>query len=783
MSSYFTRRSFMQSAVASALAVAGRNTFALTGPSASNENATGNLTKFVDVFVGTGGHGHTYPGATVPFGMVQLSPDTWNGDWDHCSGYHRSDTSIMGFSHTHLSGTGVGDMLDVLLMPRVGPVRLDPGPRDNPGAGYRSRFSHSDERAQPGYYSVVLKDYGIVAELSATARVGMHRYTFPADPTSHFIVDLEHGIFDPSTKRPTRVLSAEMRSVGRDTLLGGRRVGEWANGRHIYFAMRFSRPFSKTQFVSGSGLLDSSTKEAKDTVLKCVLSFPTKSQEIIQVKVGLSAVSVEGALKNLEAEAPGWDFDRVRQQAQDAWEHELGKIVIETPREDHKKIFYTSLYHSLLAPTLFNDVDGQYRGMDLAVHSLPQGANNYSTYSLWDTYRALHPLFTLIQRERLPDLLNTMIRMAEQSPAGVPVWPLQACETGCMIGYHSAPVLAEGYIKGIKGVDYAKAYSLWRKRAMSDEYRGLGYYRKLGFIPCDQEDESVSKTLEYAYDDWAVGHLARAAGETDDYHALLERSRNYKNVFDPSTKFMRGRFADGRWADPFDPRGMGHSKKWRDFTESNSWQATFLNQHDVEKYMDLFGGEKGFLEKLDALFNQSSDLPPDAPPDIAGMVGQYAHGNEPGHHVPYLYAYAGQPHKTQARVRFLLENMYHNAPDGLAGNEDCGQMSAWYIMSALGFYAVDPVSGNYVLGSPLFDRASIQMGNGKQLVIETAGNGGDKPYVQSVTWNGKPYPKSWFQHADVANGGTFVFQMGERPNEQFGAEKSARPPSFAPVLS
>jgi predicted alpha-1,2-mannosidase len=501
------------------------------------------------------------------------------------------------------------------------------------------------------------------------------------------------------------------------------------------------------------------------------------------VKVGLSAVSVEGALKNLEAEAPGWNFDGVRQQAQDAWERELGKIVIETPREDHKKIFYTSLYHSLLAPTLFNDVDGQYRGMDLAVHSLPQGANNYSTYSLWDTYRALHPLFTLIQRERLPDLLNTMIRMAEQSPAGVPVWPLQACETGCMIGYHSAPVLAEGYIKGIKGVDYAKAYSLWRKRAMSDEYRGLGYYRKLGFIPCDQEDESVSKTLEYAYDDWAVGHLARAADETDDYHALLERSRNYKNVFDPSTKFMRGRFADGRWADPFDPRGMGHSKKWRDFTESNSWQATFLNQHDVENYMDLFGGEKGFLEKLDALFNQSSDLPPDAPPDIAGMVGQYAHGNEPGHHVPYLYAYAGQPHKTQARVRFLLENMYHNAPDGLAGNEDCGQMSAWYIMSALGFYAVDPVSGNYVLGSPLFDRASIQMGNGKQLVIETLGNGADKPYVQSVTWNGKPYPKSWFQHADVANGGTFVFQMGERPNERFGAEKSARPPSFAPVLS
>jgi predicted alpha-1,2-mannosidase len=372
-----------------------------------------------------------------------------------------------------------------------------------------------------------------------------------------------------------------------------------------------------------------------------------------------------------------------------------------------------------------------------------------------------------------------MILMAEQSPAGVPVWPLQAVETGCMIGYHSAPVLAEAYTKGISGVDYTKAYSLWRKRAMDDAYRGLGYYRKLGYIPCDLEDEAVSKTLEYAYDDWAVAHLARAAGVTDDYKDLLARSRNYKNTFDRSITFMRGRLVDGSWASPFDPRGMGHSKKWRDFTESNSWQATFLNQHDLYEYMKLFGGEKGFVDKLDALFNQSSELPPDAPPDIAGMVGQYAHGNEPGHHVAYLYAYAGVPFKTQARVRMLLETMYHNDPDGLAGNEDCGQMSAWYILSALGFYAVDPVSGNYVIGSPLFDRASIQLGNGKTLVIEAAGNARNKPYVQKLTWNGKPYAKSWFSHAQIAQGGTFVMQMGENPNEQFGAAMADRPPSFA----
>jgi predicted alpha-1,2-mannosidase len=778
MSSHPTRRNFLQSAAASTLLIAARKAFGLpTALSPEKVSAARNLPQFVDNFIGTGGHGHTYPGATLPFGMVQLSPDTWNGDWDHCSGYHRSDTSIMGFSHTHLSGTGVGDMLDVLLMPAVGPVRIDPGPRENPKAGYRSRFSHSDEQAEPGYYSVLLRDYGIKAELTATARVGMHRYTFPADPTSHFIVDLEHGIFDPSTKHPTRVLSAEMRLAGKDTLVGGRRVGEWANGRHIYFAMQFSKPFGKTQFVSGTELLGAPASDAAGKSLKCVLSFPMKKTEVIQVKVGLSGVNAEGALKNLQSEVPGWDFDSVRRAAHDAWERELGKIVIETSREDHRKIFYTSLYHALLAPTLFSDVDGQYRGMDLAVHTLPPGGQNYSTYSLWDTYRALHPLFTLIQRERLPEMVNTMIRMAGQSPAGVPVWPLQGCETGCMIGYHSAPVLAEAYRKGIKGIDYQQAYPLWRKRAMTDDYRGLGQYRKLGFIPCDQEEESVSKTLEYAYDDWAVAHLAQAAGAREDYERLLERSRNYKNVFDPSVKFMRGRFADGRWADPFDPRGMGHSKKWRDFTESNSWQATFLNQHDVERYMELFGGEKGFLAKLDELFNQSSDLPPDAPPDIAGMLGQYAHGNEPGHHVAYLYAYAGQPYKTQARVRFLLENMYHNAPDGLAGNEDCGQMSAWYIMSALGFYAVDPVSGNYVFGSPLFDRATIELGEGKQLVIETVGNAADKPYVQSVTWNGEPYANGWFRHAAIANGGKFVFQMGERPNQQFGAPVSARPPS------
>jgi predicted alpha-1,2-mannosidase len=783
MTKKVTRRSFLQSAAASGVIVAARprwNAHPLTEAESAHEPCGGKgLTQFVDIFIGTGGHGHTYPGATVPFGMVQLSPDTWNGDWDHCSGYHHDDTSIMGFSHTHLSGTGAADLLDVLLMPATGPVHTAPGSREHPEGSYRSSFAHADEHAEPGYYSVFLKDYRIKAELTATARVGMHRYTFPADPTSHFVIDLEHGVISPPDHMQTNIISAEMRVVGNDTVMGGRRVKEWAPGRHIYFAMRFSKPFTSAEIIADSKPLGEPVHEAQDKSLKCVVKCPTPTDQVIQVKVGISAVSAEGALRNLEAEIPAWDFEAVRGAAHEEWERELSKIIIDTPRADHKKIFYSSFYHTMVAPTLFSDVDGQYRGMDLQVRRMPECAKNYTTYSLWDTYRALHPLYTLVQQDRLPDLLNALVLMAEQSPGGVPIWPLQACETFCMIGYHSAPVLAEAYVKGIQGVDYAKAYKLWRKRAMDDDYRGLGYYRKMGFIPCDLEDESVSKTLEYAYDDWAMAQLAPAAGVKDDRKLLLERSRNYKNVFDPSVAFMRGRMADKSWANPFDPRGMGHSKKWRDFTESNSWQATFLNQHDLYEYMKLFGGEKGFVEKLDALFNQSSELPPDAPPDIAGMVGQYAHGNEPSHHVGYLYAYAGAHYKTQSRVRTLLETKYSTYLDGLAGNEDCGQMSAWYVISALGFYAVDPASGNYVFGGPLFDRATLDLGNGKKLVIEAVNNGANKPYIQSITWNGQPYTKNWFSHAQIAQGGKFVIHMGEQPNEKFGAALADRPPSFA----
>jgi predicted alpha-1,2-mannosidase len=803
-----TRRQFLQGAAALTLlgGLDPRGTFAAPRGQGSTAALTGmaknGVSRFVDVFVGTGGHGHTYPGASMPWGMVQLSPDTNDFGWDACSGYHQADGSIMGFSHTHLSGTGASDMLDVLVMPAQGEVLLDPGARGlpehnyyskfdgaahgphlttdmvaHPGKGYRSRYDKASEQGVPGYYRVRLTDHDILAELTATLRAGLHRYTFAKGGTAHLLVDLAHGFHD-DPKVPCKVSDASLKLVGKDTLVGGRRVHQWANGRHIYFAMKLSRPFTQATLYNENQPLPSGTAEAKGTHLKAALHLDDAAKAPLLGKVGISGVDVAGALRNLESDLPAWDFERVRQAAADSWESELSRIRIDTPSAPVKRTFYSALYHTMLAPTLFGDVDGRYRGMDLAVHQLPQGQHNYSTYSLWDTYRALHPLYTLVQPDKVPDIVNGLVRMAAESPEGPPVWPLQGVETGTMIGYHSAVVIAEAQAKGFAGVDYAKAWPIFRKRAFDDDYRGLPWYRKLGFIPADKEWEAVSKTLEYAYDDWALADMAERLGAKDDAEKLRERSRNYRHVFDGKLAFMRPRDSSGKWIEPFDPREMGHWDKWRDFTESNPWEATFLNQHDLYGYMPMFGGVAAFERKLDELFTTSSALPADAPPDIAGMIGQYAHGNEPSHHVAYLYAYTGNHWKTQSRVRMLLETMYPPAPDGLAGNEDCGQMSAWYILSALGLYAVDPVSTNYVFGSPLLDRAEVDVGQGRKLVVEAKGNGPGKAYIQSVTWNGKPWTKSWISHAELAAGGTLAFEMGATPNKKFGAAPEDRPPSF-----
>lgn len=778
-----TRRGFLQGAIALALfgssgiarlAQARAGSYALP----ADARAKAELTRNVDVFIGTGGHGHTFPGATLPFGMVQLSPDTYNADWDACSGYHADDGSIMGFSHTHLSGTGIGDMLDFLVVPATGPVKLQPGTRENPEAGYRSRYDHADEAASPGYYRVRLKDSGVHAELTATARAGLHRYHFPKGKPAHLLLDLCHGMQD-KPEIPARVEDASLRLVDTQTVTGGRRVYQWAKGRYIYFAMRLSRPFASAQLYADDQPLAASARSADGNRLKLALHYPDAADAPLLVKVGISAVSAENALANLDAELPDFDFARVHAAAVAEWEKELGRVRIDSDDEAQRRIFYTALYHSLIAPTLFSDTDGRYRGMDLQVHQAPAGYHNYSTYSLWDTYRALHPLLTLVQPERVPDLVQCLVRGAHECPQGVAIWPLQGVETDCMIGYHSAVVLAEAHAKGFTGIDWKAAYPAWRKRAMDDDVHGLALYRTMGYIPCDKVDESVSRTLEFAYDDWAVAHLAQAVGADDDAKHLRERSRQYRNVFNRESNFVQPRLSDGQWATPFDPRAMGHSAQWRDFTESNAWQATFLNQHDLYGYMDLFGGRDHFVAKLDELFTTSSELPADAPPDIDGMVGQYAHGNEPSHHVAYLYAYAGQPYKTQAMVRRLLREQYHDARNGLSGNEDCGQMSAWFVLSALGLYAVDPVSANYVLGSPLFKRAELDVGNGRTLRIVAHGNSAANVYIQSARWNGKPYTRSWLRHADLAAGGTLELEMGPKPNTAFGAGKDDLPPSFS----
>jgi predicted alpha-1,2-mannosidase len=726
----------------------------------------------VNIFWGTGGHGHTYPGATVPFGMVQLSPDTYNDDWDWCSGYHNSDATIMGFSHTHLSGTGCGDLLDFLVVPRTGEVRLVPGDRKQPGTGYRSSFSHSDEKASPGYYAVLLKDTSIHAELTATEHAGFHRYTFPESETSHIVLDLTHAY----GQSPGNIAWCSLQQAGNKKLLAGHATNAWGPGRQMYIALEFSRPFDRVDFYQDDKVVDaSSTLKGKN--LKAVVHYKTHAGEQILIKAGLSGVSTDGAAKNLGVELPGWEFEQVQHAAAERWRAELSKLSVETTDENNKRVFYSALYHTMLGPALFDDVDGQYMGMDGTVHQLAKGQRNYTTFSLWDTYRANHPLMTLIHADRVPDMMNSLIHMAEQSTAGMPVWPLQGKETGTMTGYHSAAVIAEACTKGFTGIDYTAAYTAMKKRAFVDDYRGLSWYRKLGYIPCDLEEESVSKTLEYDYDDWAIAHVADHLGDNANAALLRKRSRNYRNYWDAGTGFLRPKFENGSWATPFDPIEMGHSKKWRDYTESNAWQTTFGIQHDVTGYIEMLGGDKAFVEKLETLFNQPSTLPADAPPDIAGMVGQYAHGNEPSHHIAYLYSYAGRPDKTAQRVHMLTTTMYSNNPDGMAGNEDVGQMSAWYVLSAIGFYAVDPVSTHYVFGSPLFDRVTLQLAHGRKLVVEAMRSSPTSVTIESVELHGKPHPNAWFAHADIAGGGRFVFRLTDAPDGNFGQGAGVRPRS------
>lgn len=722
---------------------------------------------YVNPLIGTDAHGHVFPGATVPDGMVQLSPDTRDSGWDGCAGYHYSDTSILGFSHNHLTGTGCPDLGNIMLMPTVGELKLVPG--NQPGEGYRARFSHADEIAKPGYYEVYLPDYQVKVELTATARAGFHRYTFPATDAAHVIVDLQHGVGNAATE-------AQLTIENDHTASGYRRSDGWGGTKTYYFVMEFSKPFA----ASGVGQVDkdSGTNQSTGKETKAHFDFKTTAGEQILVRVGLSTVSVEGARNNLHTEIPDWDFDAVVKADRKVWQKALGIFNAESADENLKQTFYTSLYHTLLAPTLLSDVDGQFRGPDEKVHQT-SGYDYYTEISIWDIFRAEIPLLTLDQPDRLNDIANTMLEHFKTFGQNtLPVWPNGGKETWCMIGNHSLPILTTAYLNGIRSWNADEA--LADMIATTDQNREqLDDYRTLGFVPTGKGRQSVSKTLEYAYDDYAISRFARMLGKDDIAAKYLARSQNWTNVFDPSTGFMRGKNADGSWVTPFGESEQD-SITFNEYTEANAWQYNFFVPQDVHGLIAKLGGDDQFSARLDEMFDTTNVIPNlHMIPDVTGVIGMYSQGNEPDHNFPYLYSYAGQPWKTQARARQLANLLYTNTPDGICGNDDCGQISAWYVFSAAGFYPVDPVSGVYVLGSPLFDKLTLHLNPkfaaGKTFTIIAKNNSAANPYIQSATLNGQPFTRSWITNKEITDGGKLVLVMGSAPNKSFGAAPQDRP--------
>jgi len=725
---------------------------------------------YVNPFIGTAEHGHVYPGATVPFGLVQLSPDTRDTTWDGCSGYHYSDDSILGFSHNHLTGTGCADLGNVLLLPTVGPLKLIPGAK--PGEGYRARFSHAQEIARPGYYQVFLPDYQVKVELTATARAGFHRYTFPQTTEAQVVVDLQHGVGN-------NVTEAQLTIEDDHTASGYRQSAGWGGPKVYYFVMEFSKPFANAAVAQIDK--DEPGKQTTGKNTKGHFDFKTKAGEQILVRVGLSTVSVEGARKNLHAEIPGWDFDAVANAARKQWNDALSTLKVDTKNAALQETFYTALYHALLAPTLLSDVDGQFRGPDQKVHQA-KGYDYYTELSLWDTFRAEHPLLTLIQPGRVNDFVNTMLdhfKIFGQNT--LPVWTEGGKENWCMIGNHAIPIITDAYLKGFRNWDANEALN--DMIASTDKNREqLDAYREQGFIPTGKNMQSVSKVLEYAFDDSCIARLAKALGKDDLAAKHSKRSQNWENVFDPATGFMRGKNADGSWVTPFDANAI-NSINFNEYTEANAWQYNFFVLHNVPGLIAKLGGDDKFVARLDEMFDTKEKIPNLAMiPDVTGVIGMYAHGNEPVHHVAYLYNYAGQPWKTQARARQVAATLYTNTPAGLCGNDDCGQMSAWYVFTALGFYPVDPASGIYVLGSPLVDKITLRLDSkyakGRSFTVIAKNNSGKNPCIQSATLNGKPITRSWISHQEITDGGKLVLTMGPAPNKSFGSAPADRPPGI-----
>ena len=717
------------------------------------------FTKYVDPFIGTGEHGHTYPGAVLPFGMVQLSPDTRRENWDGSSGYHYSDKTIRGFSHTHLSGTGESELCDVMFMPTTGNIQLKPGDAKNSKTGYRSAFSHKNETAGPGYYKVLLDDYNVTAELTATERCGMHRYTWPASGRSNIIIDLWHR---------GRVIDANINFVNDTVITGLTKSTGWAVDQYIYFYAVFSKPF-KEHGIAVDDSLAVKANRAKGKNIKAYITFDTKKGEQILAKVGISAVSVEGAKKNLDAEIKGWDFDGVSTMADKKWNDYLSKIKIKGGSEKDKRIFYTVLYHTALAPNLFMDVDGYYRGVDHKVHKA-DGFTNYTLFSLWDVFRAEMPLLNILEPKRMNDFIRTFLEMYKTA-GRLPIWEIQGTLSAHMIGRHALPVILDAYRKEINDFDVRLAYE-GMKEAMENNMAFNSYYKNYGYIPADIEGigGSVSIAVEYAYNNWCVAEMAKILGKQDDMLKYQQRARFYKNNFDPSTGFLRPRNLDHTWFKPFDP-----AKPTGDYTEGNAFQYSAFVPHDMTYgLIPMLGGDKKFTEWLDTLFTHKSEYDKTVV-DAAGLIGQYAHGNEPSHEIAYLYTYAGAAPKTQKYVKEILKNLYDDTPEGLSGNEDCGQISAWYVFSALGFYPVLPGDTVYVIGSPLFPEAKLTLSGGKTFTIKAKNVSDKNIYIQSATLNGKKHTRSWISHRDIINEGELIFEMGDKPNYEWGTSPKDRP--------
>ncbi|SKB45983.1 alpha-1,2-mannosidase, putative [Salegentibacter holothuriorum] len=718
------------------------------------QKSTKKLTSYVDPFIGTGGHGHTYPGASSPFGMVQVSPDNGTSGWDWVSGYHYSDSLVAGFSHLHLSGTGIGDLADILFMPVNRKIDLGKEVKERKDIPYLSKYSHIDETARPGYYQIFLEDFDINVELSATQRTAYHKYTFGKGEEKSVVIDLGFAInWDEPTETAIKV-------EDEYTITGYRHSIGWANNQKVFFVAKFSAPIIESELFSGKNAVAASEVSNKKTSAQ--LYFDKDSKEL-KVAVALSSVSIENARENMDGDA-NFNFNTTKKEANESWEKALSDIIVESPTDSLKTIFYSALYHTKLAPVIFSDKNGEFRLQNDSI--VQKDFTTYSTLSLWDTFRAQNPLLTLTNPEITADIVNSMLVYYEES-GSLPVWTLYGNETNTMTGYHSVPVIVEAYFKGIKGFDVEKAYEALKVTMMQDQ-RSLKELKEYGYIPYNLGNESVTKTLEYAYNDWCVAQMAEALGKQEDYGYFSERAKAYKELFDPETGFMRGKSPTGEWNTPFDPKHSNHRVN-TDYTEGNAWQHSWFVLHEPQGLIELHGGAEPFTAKLEELFSESSEITGDnTSADISGLIGQYAHGNEPSHHIAYLFNKAGQPWRTQYWVREILKTQYSTQPDGLSGNEDAGQMSAWYVFSSMGLYPFNPALAEYEIGSPIFEKSTINLKDGNSFKIIANKVSEENIYIQSATLNGEDFNQTTISHETLLEGGELVFEMGSTPNKNWG---------------